>query len=231
MNFNASVPCEDGEMGAYMAIPESGKGPGIILLQEIFGVNRAMRTAADALAREGYAVLVPDLFWRIEPGINLGYTEEDRQQAFGAWQKFDQATGVQDCVSAAKILKEHEACNGNIAYLGFCLGGKLAVLAASADGAKAVVSFYGVRLQENHEELKNLPCPMQLHVGDQDAHVPMDVIEGLQEVLEGKTDADIFVYEGAQHGFFNNTRDDVFHVPAAGTARKRVLTFLAENLK
>ena len=228
--LNIEIPLADGKMGGYLATPPSGKGPGVVLLQEIFGVNDSMRLAADDLAKEGYTVLVPDLFWRMEPGINLGYAGDDRTTAFGYMQKFDFPKGVGDTKAALEFLKGHDACTGKAAYLGFCLGGKLAVLGAAQGGADACVSYYGVKLQDNHAELKDLPCPFQMHVGDKDEHVPMDVVNGLQDLLADKAGADVYVYEGAAHGFYNKLRSDVFVEDYWNAATGRVLPFLKENL-
>lgn len=229
-NERVSIPLAGGEaMSGYLARPPSGRGPGIVLLQEIFGVNEAIRTAADDLAAEGFTVLAPDMFWRLEPGVELGYSDEDRQKAFGYWQRFDNSQGAKDARAAMDFLKGHDSCTGKAAFLGFCLGGKLAVMAAARGGADAAVSFYGVKLQENHDELTSLPCPLQLHVGDADSHVPMEVVRDI-EALTADLDVETFVYPGAGHGFYNKVRTDVFDKAAWTKATERVLGFLNRTL-
>src|SRR5882762_7890297 len=110
-----------GSFKGYLTIPASGSGPGILLLQEIFGVNQYMRDVADYYAEEGYVVLAPDLFWRLEPGVELNETQFEK--AFGLYQKFDVAKAVEDIVSSVAALKAEPACAGKIGALGFCLGG------------------------------------------------------------------------------------------------------------
>src|SRR5260221_7495254 len=119
---------DGGTFRGYLTVPASGSGPGILLLQEIFGVNSSMREVADYYAEEGYVVLAPDLFWRLQPGIELGYGEDDFQKAFGYFQRFDVDQSIKDSADALKILRGREECTGKVGALGFCLGGKLAFL-------------------------------------------------------------------------------------------------------
>ncbi|WP_299323478.1 dienelactone hydrolase family protein [Parasphingopyxis sp.] len=229
--LNAKIATDDGEMGAYVAQPSETPSGAVVLLQEIFGVNAAMRAAADDLATDGFLVVAPDLFWRQEPGVDLGYSDEERGRGFQLMQGLDFQKAIGDCIAAMNFARDHEASNGKVAYLGFCLGGKLSVLAASNSAADACVSFYGVKLEDNHEQLKNLSCPFQMHVGTQDEHVPIDVAEGIEALLANEDEKSVFLYEGAQHGFFNKRRDDVFDARAYETANRRVSEFLGQNLK
>src|SRR5690606_28342946 len=114
------------KFSGYLALPPAGKGPGRVLLQEIFGVNETMRATADYFAEEGYVVLVPDLFWRMKPNIQLGYDEASFKKAFEYYQAFDVDQGVKDIGAALRALKSLKQCTGKIAAMGFCLGGKLA---------------------------------------------------------------------------------------------------------
>src|SRR5216684_1926139 len=122
---------DGGTFKGYLTVPASGSGPGILLLQEIFGVNSSMREVADYYAEEGYVVLAPDLFWRLEPGIELGYSEADFNKAFGYYQRFDANQSIKDAADALKVLRARSECVGKVGALGFCLGGKLAYLAAA----------------------------------------------------------------------------------------------------
>ena len=232
MNRTITIETSDGQqMNGYLSLPSSVQGPGIVLLQEIFGVNEAMRSAADDFAREGYVVLVPDLFHRIRPGIELGYSDADRTEAFGHMSDFQIGSGVEDVVCAVHCLRERSECSGKVALIGFCLGGKLAVMAANPAEVASAVSFYGVKLQENLEELGELKCPLQIHVGTQDAHVPMEIVELLSSELSTKNEADVYIYDGAIHGFYNKVRGgDVYHEGASAVAKERVLALLAATV-
>src|SRR5471030_2660090 len=112
---------DGGAFKGYLAVPTSGSGPGILLLQEIFGVNSSMRETADYYAEEGYVVLAPDLFWRLEPGVELNETQFEK--AFGLYQKFDVPKSVEDIAASVAVLKAQPECIGKVGALGFCLGG------------------------------------------------------------------------------------------------------------
>ena len=218
------IPVKGGSMAAFQA----GTGtPGIVMLQEVFGVNPAMQDKARRMAKHGYTVLVPDLFWRLEPRVSLAYTGEDREKAFDFFGRFDFAAGIQDIAAAAKWL---ERAHSNVAVMGFCLGGKLAVAATAAYPFKAVASLYGVKLEADPERLQAVQVPMQIHVGDKDAHVPMDAVSKIQDLLKEKPSAEVFVYPGAQHGFFNAARQEVYSADAARQAEARIVEMFNEAL-
>ena len=113
---------DGGTFQAYLAVPASGTGPGIVLLQEIFGVNHVMRDLADWYAARGFVVLCPDLFWRQEPGVQLtDQSEADWQRAFGLYQGLDEAKAVADAAATVDVLRRHPACRGAVGSVGFCL--------------------------------------------------------------------------------------------------------------
>ena len=150
---------DGGTFKAYLTVPASGSGPGILLLQEIFGVNKSMREVADYYAEEGYVVLAPDLFWRMEPGIELGYSEADFNKAFGYYQRFDANQSIKDAADALKVLRARPECKGKVGALGFCLGGKLAYLAAARTDVDCAVSYYGVGIEADLAEAGNDQMP------------------------------------------------------------------------
>ena len=213
-------------MDVFVARPEKPVGLGVVMLQEIFGVNDAMRRKAELFADAGFAVAVPDLFWRLEPHVDLQYSEEDRKKGFGLMQRFDFKTGVEDILSVADVFRSDPDVQGKVALVGFCLGGKLAVVAGAKQPFAAVASFYGVRLDQNISELKAIKAPLQIHVGDHDAHVPMDTVSELKAQLLGRSNASVFVYPNAQHGFFNRARQEVYDPEAANLAQQRTFEML-----
>lgn len=215
------VEVEGGRMAGFLATPEKAAGRGgLVMLQEIFGVNPAMQDKARHFAALGFAVLVPDLFWRMKPRLSLGYSEEERKQAFGYMQKFDFAAGIRDIAAAARWLEGET--QGKVGVIGFCLGGRLAVAASAAYPFAAVASLYGVKLEAEPERLRAVQVPLQIHVGDRDAHVPLDAVQKIREVVKHKPDTEVFVYGGAQHGFYNAGRPEVYDARAAGEAERRV---------
>ncbi|MEZ4488285.1 MAG: dienelactone hydrolase family protein [Cyanobacteriota/Melainabacteria group bacterium] len=128
-----SVSVNEGFFDAYLSFPKEEEGPGVLLIQEIFGVNDHIRAVADRLAEEGYVVLAPDLFWRMKPNIELGYEGEDRETALRYYERFDEELAMVDLKHAANALRNHRACTGRIAAMGFCLGGKLTIQTGSPD--------------------------------------------------------------------------------------------------
>lgn len=222
-----SIPVSSGQMNAYLVVPESGRGPGIVLLQEIFGVNTAMREKANKLAAQGYVVMVPDLFWRQRPNVQLGYDDAGRAEGSKLLQGFDFAKGIEDIKATFQALKSRPECRGAPAFVGFCIGGKLAVMAGAAEpSASAIVSFYGVALENNLDQLRALKMPTQLHFGDRDTHIPLEKVETVSSAVTGQNNINVYVYRGGQHGFFNHHRAEVFDEKASALALRRALEIL-----
>ena len=190
---------DGGSFKAYLAKPEKGSGPGIVLLQEIFGVNQYIRDVADYYAEEGYIVLAPDLFWRLEPGVELSEAEFDK--AFGLYQKFDVPKAVEDIAASVAALRAEPACVGKIGALGFCLGGALAYLAAAHCGVDSAVGYYGVGIEKMLDLAWRIKCPLVLHFAAEDKFVPEMAREKVKAAFAGNTGAEIHVYPGVDHAF------------------------------
>src|ERR1700744_699964 len=156
----------DGAFGAYLASPASGRGPGIVVIQEIFGVNAVMRGVADELAARGYFALCPDLFWRLEPGVQLtDRTDAEWQRAFDLMNRFDQDAGIRDIQNATNYLRHSvNGCTGKVGAGGYCLGGLLAYLATARTDAEASGAYYGVNTQDRLGEAEGISKPLMLHI-------------------------------------------------------------------
>ncbi|MGX1096243.1 dienelactone hydrolase family protein [Amorphus sp. MBR-141] len=215
------IPSSDGKsFQGYLAVPEAGFGPGIILLQEIFGVNGTMRDVADYYAEEGYAVLVPDLFWRFEPHIELGYGEEDFGKAFGYFQKFDVDQSIRDTADALKVLRARPEQAGKVGALGFCLGGKLAYLTAARTDVDCAVCYYGVGLEQALDEAKAATCPMVFHFAELDKFAPEEARNQIMAAFADRDDVELYVYPGCDHAFAAVERES-FDKPASLMAHSR----------
>ena len=227
------IPARDGgTFQGYLALPEGGKGPGLMILQEIFGVNEAIRATCDYFAEEGYVVLAPDMFHRLQPRVELGYSDAEFATAFGYFQKFDFAKAVEDMGAVVGHLKGMDAVEGQgkggatqVAALGYCLGGALAWQAAARCGVDAAACYYGVRIEDQLDVVDRIACPMVMHFGSADEHVPMAAIERIREALAGKDHVLVNVYEGAPHAFANRFRD-CYDKAAAGMAHSRTIALL-----
>jgi len=191
-----------GAFSAYCAMPASGSGPGVLCIQEIFGVNHAMRDIADYWAGEGYIAVAPDLFWRQEPGVDItDRTEEEWKKAFALYRGFDADKGIEDLQAAAAHLRAMEGCNGKVGTVGFCLGGKLAYMLACRADMDANVGYYGVGIEEMLDEADNISAPLMLHIAEEDGFVPKEAQAAVRQGLAGNPHAEVHSYPGMDHAF------------------------------
>ncbi|HEY0265290.1 MAG TPA: dienelactone hydrolase family protein, partial [Rhizomicrobium sp.] len=150
MGQEITISGRDGDFAAYLAAPASGSGPGIVVIQEIFGINGVMRGVADDLAGKGFFALAPDLFWRLAPGIQLtDKTDAEWQQAFALMNRFNPDTGTDDIQAAITHLRGLTGVTGKVGAVGWCLGGLLAYLTAARTDSDASVGYYGVNIQDH----------------------------------------------------------------------------------
>jgi len=220
---------DGGNFKAYLATPAKGSGPGIVLLQEIFGINAYIRSVADYYAEEGYVVLAPDLFWRIEPGIELGFTDADRQKAFAYREKFDVDKSVEDIGATIAALKGLPECKGKIGAIGFCLGGLLAYLSASRLGVDCAVSYYGVGIERALNEASKIRCPMVFHIAEKDKYTPPEVVDAIKKSFAERPEIEVYVYPGVDHAFSRKGGNN-FDKPAAMMAHSRSIALFRKVL-
>lgn len=218
-----------GSFRAYLSLPRTGRGPGIVLAQEIFGINAYIREVADYYAEEGYVVLAPDLFWRQGRDIELGYSEPEWQRAFELYQAFDVDKGVDDLIAAAAQLRRRPECTGGVGVLGFCLGGKLAYLAACRGDVDVAVGYYGVGIDQHLAEDAARRAALVLHVAEKDAYCDAAARARIQAALAGRDDTEVYVYPGVDHAFAR-TGSPHFDKPAAAMAHQRSIAALRRRL-
>lgn len=217
---------------AYLATPETGKGPGIVLCQEIFGVNAAMREKADFLAEEGYTVLVPDLFWRIEANVELGYTPADFAKAFALYQQYDEDLGVADVAASLAFLKTLPQCDSDsgLAVVGYCLGGKISYLAACRlPEVACAVSYYGVGIDKKLDEMANVKGRLVIHLAALDHFTPPDLQAQIAQAAQALPNVQCHIYDGVDHAFARPGSEH-FHKPSARFAHERSVTALHDSI-
>lgn len=220
----------DGSFGGYLASPASGKGPGIIVIQEIFGINSFVKEVADAYAARGYFALAPDLFWRLEPNVNLtDKTQEDWQKAFSLMQRFDIDKGVGDIQTAITHLRGVPGLSGKIGAVGYCLGGQLAFLTATRTDIDASVGYYGVYIQTRLGEAGNIKKPLMLHIAGDDQFVPPEAQAQIIDGLKGNSKVTLHSYAGVNHAFAR-TAGDNYNKASADLANSRTEAFFKQNL-
>lgn len=224
---------DGGSFKGYLSLPhktdKGTKGPGIVLIQEVFGVNSHMRAVADQYASDGYTVLAPDIFWRMQPMVDLGYVGKDRDQAIGYMQKMDLPAAVKDLQATVATLRALPECTGKVASVGYCMGGMLSYLCAANAGVDAAVCYYGGGIHNKLDEAGKIKCPLLFHFGGNDANIPPSAVEAVKQAFGGRADARIDVYPGAEHGF--NCWDRAsYNQQSAALARGRSLSFLATTI-
>jgi carboxymethylenebutenolidase len=211
------VPSADGQYFDALAVVPDGGGPGILLLQEIFGVGEFIVDRAERLAAAGYVVLAPDVFWRVEPGVALGHDDDGLAQAFslvGRYMALDPATNAADLRAALAHLRSLPEVTGPVAVLGYCLGGTLAfALAADAD-PDACVSYYGSGVAGQLDRLAEITCPLLFHFGGQDSYIPAADVEAVATAAATRPGTECHVQPGAGHAF-ENLYAPAFADPAA----------------
>jgi carboxymethylenebutenolidase len=221
---------DGGSFGGYLATPKTGKGPGIVVIQEIFGVNAVMRAITDGLAARGFTALCPDLFWRFKPGIQItDQTEAEWKLAVGYFTRFDVDKGVEDSKAALAVLRRHPSCTGKAGVVGYCLGGKLAYLMATRSDADCIVAYYGVGIQDALGEARNIKNPLLLHIAGKDEFVPPPAQAQIKAGLKDNPLVTLYDYPGCGHAFAR-VGGQHFDKAAADQANKRSLEFFRRHL-
>ncbi|MCR5873894.1 dienelactone hydrolase family protein [Phenylobacterium sp. J426] len=221
---------DGGSFSAYVARPSVDKAPAVVVIQEIFGVNKVMRDIADDLAAQGYLAICPDLFWRIEPGIDItDQSEAEWKKAFELFNAFDVDQGVKDIAATIKAVRAGPQCSGKVGAVGFCLGGLLAFLTATRTDADASVSYYGVGIENRVGEAEKLTRPLLMHVAEEDQFVPKEAQAVLLQALANHPQVELHTYPGRDHAFARKGGEH-YHEADAGQANARTAAFFKANL-
>jgi carboxymethylenebutenolidase len=221
---------DGGSFSGYLAIPPAGRGPGLVVVQEIFGVNSHIREVTDQWAARGYLAVAPDMFWRIEPNVQLGYTQEDFLKARAFRPKFDFDKGIRDIQSAIDDLRANPNCTGKVGAVGYCFGGALAYLTAARTNVDVAIGYYGGGIDQRLDEVSNIRCPLMLHFGETDQAIPAEARDKVAAALKGRDNAEVYVYAGAGHGFNNWARPQAYHKAAAEQALARTVALLKRTI-
>jgi carboxymethylenebutenolidase len=217
------VASDSFKLGAYRADPSRAAKGGIVVIQEIFGVNHHIRAVCDRLAGMGYAAIAPALFDRQQPNFESGYSPDEIANARKFVANPDWGAMMRDVAAAIDEAKK----SGPAAIIGFCMGGTIAFLAAAKlNGLSAAIGYYGGQIAKNADEKPKVP--VQLHFGEKDASIPMSDVEIIKAKRSG--DCEIYVYPDAQHGFHCDERGS-YNEAAAKLAWQRSTAFLEKHLK
>ena len=219
-----------GSFAAYVAAPSGGPAPGVLVIQEIFGVNEVMRGIADTWAAAGYLAVCPDLFWRQEPGIQItDKSDAEWARAFELYQGFDEAKGVDDLRATLDHMRGLDGCNGHVGSVGFCLGGKLAYLMATRSDADCNVGYYGVGIENALDEGANIGRPLMLHIASEDQFCSKEAQADINARLADNANVTRHTYDGMDHAFAR-IGGQHFDQAAADLANQRTADFFAAHL-
>lgn len=230
MGERTTITTKDGSFSAYVARPQAASAPAVVVIQEIFGVNQVMRDITDGLAAQGYLAICPDLFWRIEPGIDItDQSEAEWKRAFELFNAFDVDAGVKDIAATIAEIRKDPGCSGKVGAVGFCLGGLLAFLTATRTDADAAVSYYGVGIEGRVAEAEKLARPLLLHIAEEDQFVPKEAQKVILQALKDHPNIEIHTYPGRDHAFAR-VGGEHYNEADAKLAGGRTLQFFKKTL-
>jgi carboxymethylenebutenolidase len=191
-----------GSFSAYLAEPKTKPAGVVVLIQEIFGVNQAMRDIAAWVADLRFIAICPDLFWRIEPGIDItDKSEAEWKRAFELFQTFDQAKGIEDLKATVAAVRSLPGANGKVGTMGYCLGGRLAFMMAQQSDADVNISYYGVGLDNLLGDIDKVTRPLMVHIADKDEFFPAEGRAKVAAAVRGNSHIACFTYPNADHAF------------------------------
>src|SRR3954462_7836491 len=225
-----TINAPDANFGAYLAKPSGGSGAGVVVIQEIFGVNKVVRAITDSFAARGYFAVAPDLFWRLEPGVQLtDKSEAEWKRAFDLMNKFDPDSGVKDIQASISHVRGLDGCTGKVGAVGYCLGGLLAYLTAARTDVDASVGYYGVNIDQKLDEAKNIKRPLMLHIAEKDQYVKPEAQKKIAEALKDNPLITLHFYPQMDHAF---AREGGAHYDkaCADLANGRTSTFFKQHL-
>lgn len=212
---------DNGAFDVYLAEPTEDTAPLIVMLHEIYGVTDWVRETADMFAAQGYLVAAPDMFWRLEPNFEADHRDSaQRDQGLKYRGMIDRDRAVDDISATIAALRSHAKCNGKIGVTGFCMGGTLTYLAAARLDIDAGVAYYGTQIHEHLDEGSGITCPLLLHFGDRDDHVPVELADEIRAALADNPSIGFARYD-AGHAFSNDHRPGFYDQAASDAAHTR----------
>jgi carboxymethylenebutenolidase len=226
-----TIDGRDAAFGAYIARPKVLPAPAVVVLHEVFGVNADIRKTCGELAEEGFIAVAPDLFWRQEPGVDLGVTSEaDWQHGLRLYQAYDRDAGVRDVKDTANVVAKLPNCTGKVAVLGYCLGGLMTFLTAARYSVDAAVAFHGGDTEKYLGEVNGLDAPLLMHLAEEDEFISKPAQAEIKTALASKPNATVYSYPGQHHAFARHNGTH-YNAAAAVLANGRTTEFLHQQLR
>jgi carboxymethylenebutenolidase len=230
MKDRIAIEGRDGAFGAYIARPVAFPAPAVVVLHEVFGVNPDIRKTCDELAGEGFIAIAPDLFWRQEPGVDLGVTSEpDWQHGLRLYQAYDRDAGVGDIRDTLDVVARLPDCTGKLAVQGYCFGALMTFLTAVRGRVDAAVAYHGADTEKYLGEVDNLSAPLLMHLGEEDEFISKAAQAQIKAALADKPNAIVYSYPGQRHAFARH-KGAHYDPAAAALANGRTAEFLHRHL-
>jgi carboxymethylenebutenolidase len=226
-----AIESADGVFRAYIARPVKLPAPAVVVLQELFGVNADIRSTCDELATQGFIALAPDLFWRQEPGVDLGVrSDADWQHGLRLYGAYDRDAGAKDIRETIRVVAELPESTGKVAVQGYCLGALMAFIVAVRYQVDAAVAYHGADTEKYLGEVGGLRAPLLMHLGEEDEFISKPAQAEIKTALANKPNATVYSYPGQRHAF---SRHDGLHynAAAAALANGRTSEFLHHQLR
>lgn len=232
MGERIHIDTADGRFGAYLARPVAAAqpAPAVVVIQEIFGINADMRDTCDELAAQGYLAMCPDLFWRMEPGVELSsFNEAEWKKGLALYQAFDIDKGVDDVAATMSHARQLPGASGKVGVMGFCLGGLMTFLTAARRGADAAVAYYGGGTERYVAEGEQLASPLLMHLAEEDEFIDKAAQADIRSALGPHPQVQIHSYPGQRHAFARH-RGMHFDAGSAQQASDRTAAFFSLHL-
>jgi carboxymethylenebutenolidase len=230
MKDRIAIGGRDGTFNAYIARSTALLAPAIVVLHEVFGVNADIRKTCDELAAEGFIAVAPDLFWRQEPGVDLGVTSEpDWQHGLRLYQAYDRDAGVGDIRDTLDAVARLPECTGKIGIQGYCFGALMTFLTAVRCRVDAAVAYHGADTEKYLGEVDNLHAPLLMHLGEEDEFISKAAQVQIKTALADKPNAIVYSYPGQHHAFARH-KGAHYDAAAAALANGRTAEFLHRHL-
>jgi carboxymethylenebutenolidase len=231
MRDRIAIEGRDGTFDAYIARPNASPAPAVVVLQELFGVNADIRKTCDELAEQGFIAVAPDLFWRQEPGVDLGVTSEpDWQHGLRLYQAYDRDAGARDVKDTADVVAKLPECTGKVAVLVYCLGGLMTFLTAVRYGVDAAVAYHGGDTKKYLGGVERLDAPLLMHLAEEDEFISTSAQTEIKTALASKPNATVYSYPGQRHAFARHNGTH-YNAAAAALANGRTREFLHQQLR
>lgn len=224
------VTVTDGTFDLALWVPDAGHGPGLVLIQEIFGVGEYIRAVGERLAELGYVVGAPDMFWRVQPHWEGEHTEAGMAESVELAMKTVPEQAVGDCLTSLAALANCDEVDGQPGVIGFCFGGSMAWATAMYGNPSVAVSYYGSNVPSMLDDIDKISCPVLLHFGDRDAFLPIEGIRKVEARAADRPDIEVQVHAGAGHAFDNHTAPMFTQPEPAAAAWTETTAFLSRHL-